>query len=197
MKTANEKLSWRYIQLKKLPNCDEAIDFLKKVGCHPQVIKHSKKVKDVAVEIAKACIMNGVKVNIDLVKVGALLHDIGRSLTHDVKHGFYGGVIAKALNLPEELIKIIERHVGAGIPKDEAHLLGLPKADYVPETIEEKIVAYADKLVIGTKKVEFEKALEEFYKSLGHNHPAVDRFKKLHEEISSLMGQKIHEINDC
>ncbi|MEM3522631.1 MAG: TIGR00295 family protein [Candidatus Bathyarchaeia archaeon] len=183
--------------MRKLPNCNEAISFLKKVGCSPQVIKHSRKVKDVAVEIAKACLRNGVKLNPDLIKVGALLHDIGRSLTHDVKHGFYGGVIAKALGLPEELIKIIERHVGAGIPKDEACLLGLPKADYVPKTIEEKIVAYADKLVMGTEKVNFDEALKEFYKSLGHNHPAINRLKKLHEEISSLMGEKINETNSC
>jgi len=176
--------------LKKLPNCKEAIRFLKKVGCQPQVIKHCKKVKEVAVEIAKACIKNGSKVNLNLVKAGALLHDVGRCLTHDVKHGFYGGVLARAAGFPEELVKIIERHVGAGIPKNEAHSLGLPKKDFIPETIEEKIVSYADKLIVGTKKVNFEKALEEFYKSLGQKHPALDRFKKLHEEILSLTGSE-------
>ncbi|MEM2896336.1 MAG: HDIG domain-containing protein [Candidatus Bathyarchaeia archaeon] len=182
--------------MRKLPNCNEAIDFLKKVGCQPQVIKHSEKVKDVAVEIAKACIKNGINLNLDLIKAGALLHDIGRSLTHDVKHGFYGGVIAKAFNFPEELVRIIERHVGAGIPKSETHQLGLPRRDFVPSTIEEKIVSYADKLVIGTRKVDFKKASIEFRKSLSPRHPALYRFRKLHEEILNLMGMKNREVHN-
>ena len=123
-----------------------------------------------------------------LVEAGALLHDIGRSRTHDVDHAIVGAEIAREMGLPEELVNIIEVHIGAGIPADEAVELGLPERHYFPETLEEKIVAYADKLIMGRREVPFETTVDSFALKLGEDHPSIDRLWALHNEMSDLLG---------
>ena len=47
----------------------------------------------------------------------------------------------------ERIVRIVERHVGAGLTEEDAVYLGLPPKDYIPETREEKIVCHADNLI--------------------------------------------------
>jgi len=173
----------------KLLTEKEALNLLFKTGCSRNVIAHCKKVSEVAVEIARKLQKNNVKVDLELVKIGALLHDIGRAKTHTVHHAIVGAEIARKEGLPESIIRIIERHVGGGITAEEAKKLHWPVKDYIPETIEEKIVCYADKLVEGNRKVSVEVTLKELSRELGENHPAIERVKKLHYEISSLLRE--------
>lgn len=133
----------------------EALDLLKKSGCSPGVIKHCQAValyaREIAMDIRNCARKNRARLNIDidLIYTGGLLHDIGRSRTHGISHGVEGARIAMANRLDEKLINIIERHIGAGISEEEAAGLGLPVKDYIPLTLEEKIVAHADNLVSG------------------------------------------------
>lgn len=172
---------------RRLPTRKEALNFLVKAGCSPEVVRHTKAVATLAVKIAEACRKKGLEVDIQLVEIGALLHDIGRSKTHGVNHVIAGVKIAKSLGLPDSIISIIERHVGGGISKDEAKRLGWPVKDYIPRTLEEKIVTYADKLIEGSRKVPIEQVIEKFSR---FNVPqsSISRMKKLHEEFSSLLG---------
>ena len=71
-------------------------------------------------------------VNTFLVKNGALLHDIGRVKTHGIEHAVIGARILKDLGYSKEIVNIVERHIGAGIPIKEAKSLGLPPKDYLP-----------------------------------------------------------------
>lgn len=151
-------------------------------------MEHCKIVTHVALEIAAACQLKGIKVNRELIEVGALLHDIGRSKTHNIDHAVVGVDIARSLGLPVPVLRIIERHIGAGITASEAKALGLPPKDYRPQTLEEKIVAYADKLVEGNRKVGITTAIHRLSEELGSKHPAVKRLTKLHHEFTSLLG---------
>jgi len=169
-----------------LPTRANAIRFLRKVGCSKNVIEHCIVVSDLATAIAKACERRGSSVDVKLVEIASLLHDVGRSVTHDVRHGVIGGAQTRAIGFDERVVRIVETHVGAGIPEEEAGVIGLPKKDFMPETIEEKIVAYADKLIKGKKRIEVDEVLEEFSRMLGANHPALTRFRNLHKEISTL-----------
>jgi len=168
----------------------ECVKLLRAAGCEEAVIKHCIAVAELALEIAAASKnknKNGNEnksINEELVFTGALLHDIGRARSHGVEHGFLGGEIAKSLGLNDELVKIIQRHVGAGITAEEAKQLGLPRISLMPETMEEKIVAYADSLIEGTRRTSIEHALSNLKKKLGESHPAVARLKKLHEEVT-------------
>jgi len=170
-----------------IPSPDECLTLLKKVGCSEKVIEHCKAVRDVAVKIARK-----TNADLELVEAGALLHDIGRSKTHGIRHAVEGAKIAKKIGLPEEIVNIIERHIGAGLSKDEAKKLGLPAKDYIPETLEEKIVCHADNLVDNNKKqkieVEVERALSKNLKKY------TLRLVNLHKELSELCGIELNDI---
>jgi len=170
-----------------MPSPDECINLLEKAGCSKEVIKHCKAVRDVAVKLA-------IKANADvkLVEVGALLHDIGRSKTHGIRHAIEGVKIAKKLGLPENILNIIERHIGAGLSSNEAKKLGLPLKDYIPITLEEKIVCHADNLISDGRRqpieIEIERALND-----GHQEYAV-RLVSLHKELSQICGIDVNKV---
>ena len=99
-------------------------------------------------------------VNRDLVRAGAMLHDIGRGVTHGIDHAQRGAALAGSLGLDERIVSIIERHIGAGLTADECSLARLIPRDCLPVTIEEKIVANADNLVHGKQAGTIEGTLE-------------------------------------
>jgi uncharacterized protein len=170
----------------QLPTRDQAIQFLKQSGCRQNVIRHVEAVSDLAVDIAEAIRNRGYPVNVRLVEVGALLHDIGRSKTHSVHHAVAGAEIAESFGLPQQVVSIIKRHVGGGITAREAKKLGWPRDVYIPQTVEEKIVCYADKLVEGSSRISIEKTIDKLSQDLPIS--AIERMWKLHEEMQSLAG---------
>lgn len=99
------------------------IELLRKENTPENVIDHCEAVYKKAMKIAS----NFDNVDGDLIKKGALLHDIGRSKTHDITHAIEGVEIAKKYSYSDDVLNIIERHIGAGITEDEAIELGLPK----------------------------------------------------------------------
>jgi uncharacterized protein len=152
--------------------------------CPVNVIAHSKAVAKKAVSIGiNYSDLNSTNVDMEQVEFGALVHDIGRSRTHSIKHAVAGAEILRNLNFPDNYVNITLKHIGAGIPLDEAEMLGLPMDDYMPTTIEEKIVAHADNLVNGTTEVEIEFVVTKWEGIFGKNHPAIQRIKKLHKEL--------------
>lgn len=172
----------------KIPDREEAIFIMRKAGCGRPIIEHCISVARIAMELAGMISRNGADVDMKLVEAGALLHDIGRCRTHSVEHGVVGGQMAREKGLPEPLARIIERHVGGGITPEEAERLGLRGGNYVPETMEEKIVAYADKLIEGDRRIPIEETIEKFAEELGREHPAIERLRALHEEMSRLIA---------
>jgi uncharacterized protein len=162
----------------RLPSYKEACSFLLKSRCSAPVIAHLKAVSDYAVEVAR--LHNGA--DLELVRIGALLHDIGRCQTRGIDHGVVGGQILRSYSVDERLVRIAERHVGAGITDDEAQKLGLPPGHYVPESIEEKIVAAVDNLIENTRRISIERAIENFRCRLDE-HPSINRIIRLHKEV--------------
>jgi len=160
------------------------IEVLIHAGCTLEVIAHCRAVSQAAVVIVDRMTM---PVDRELVRQGGLLHDIGRSKTHGIGHAIAGVEVARTLGLSDRIICIIERHIGAGITASEAERLGLPKKDYLPLTMEEKIVSYADNLMSGVKEMPFSEALERFRKILGPGHEGIELFIKQHEEIQGWM----------
>jgi uncharacterized protein len=170
----------------KLPSREQALQLLRESQCSVKVIKHCKAVAKLALETAEACREKGLNVNLELVEIGALLHDIGRSKTHTVHHAIVGAEISEAAGLPGPVISIIKRHVGGGITISEAEKLGWPKDIYIPMTLEEKIVSYADKLIENSKRAPIEIAIGKLSKE--RKQDAAERVRKLNEEIAELIG---------
>ncbi|ADG12991.1 TIGR00295 family protein [Methanocaldococcus infernus] len=156
--------------------------------CSEDVVKHCLSVSNYAYELALRIKNNGHDVDVKLVKLGALLHDIGRSKSHKIDHGVIGGEILRKYGFDEELCLIAERHIGAGITREEALKFGLPYKDFVPTTLEEKIVAHADNLIFGTKRVPLSKVLDKF-RSRGAEEEVIKRIVKLDEEIINLLRE--------
>ena len=155
----------------------EALALLKKYGASEDVIRHVKKVRDYAVEIAE----QNPSADRELVEAGALLHDIGRARTHGIDHAVAGAEILRSEDVDERIVRIVERHVGAGLTKDEAVYLGLPPKDYLPETIEEKIVCHADNLIGNRSRISIHDAIRTAEERWSPG--ALDRLIKMHFEV--------------
>ncbi len=170
-----------------LPDREFALDLLRKLKISYAVRRHSIKVAEKAVEIAHR--IKKKQVNYDLVEIGALLHDIGRTATHGFKHAVIGGKILRERGFPEALARICETHILGGLDEDDAKTVGLPKKNYLPITLEEKIVCFADKLVAGRKVVSIESRFNRWFEKFGENeilNKSKKRIQQYKKEIESL-----------
>ena len=155
------------------------IELLKKENTPENVIDHSLAVYKKAMEIAT----NFDDADKDLIRKGALLHDIGRSKTHGITHAIEGVEIAKKYGYGEDVLNIIERHIGAGITESEAEKLGLPVKSYLPETLEEKIVAHADNLTSGSKEVDIDFVMKKWKRRIDDSEDNIERLIRLDDEL--------------
>ena len=155
------------------------IELLEKENTPENVIEHCKAVCRKAMKIAS----NFDDADRELIRKGALLHDIGRSRTHGITHAIEGVEIARKYGYSQDVLNIIERHIGAGITEEEAERLGLPKKSYLPQTLEEKIVAHADNLISGTREVDVDFVIEKWQRSIEDSADNIERLKKLDDEL--------------
>ncbi len=130
-------------------------DLLHDAGCSKKVIAHCRAVRDVACRYAA----HNPQTNFHLVEHGAMLHDIGRSRTHDIRHAQCGADLVRSMGLGEDIARIVECHTGAGLTADECTLLGLSPRDCMPRTTEEKIITHADNLIAGKKQVTIDESI--------------------------------------
>ena len=96
-----------------------------------------------------------------------------------IRHGIMGAEMLRAHGL-ERHARVCERHTGAGISMDDilAQDLPLPLQDYLPETLEEQVICYADKFY-SKSHLEREKTVEQAMRSLAKFGDAgVERFKR-------------------
>lgn len=116
---------------------------------------HSRSVADKALAIVD----QHPELNADrpFVEEAAMLHDIGIFLTdapgigcHGTEpyllHGFLGAELMRREGLPR-VARVCERHTGTGLTAERIQELNLPlpAGSYEPETLEEKLICYADK----------------------------------------------------
>ena len=172
----------------------EAMNLLKKEKGSEALIEHSITVSEVSTRLALAFKENGYNINLDLVRLGGLLHDIGRVKTHSVHHGYLGGRLLRDRGVDERIARIAERHVGGGISSEEAKKLGLPEGEYMPKSLEEKIVCFADKIVEMDYVIPLEKTLDTFREELGDESGAVKRLIELKDELKSLLNRDPEEM---
>lgn len=172
----------------KVPSGEECLRILAEAGCADDVIAHCRAVTELAVRIAKRC-----GADQELVEAGAMLHDLGRCRTHGMDHAVEGARLAAEMKLPPQLVKVIERHIGGGITKAEAARLGLPEKDYVPQSLEEMVVAHADNLFSGTRRTAVSETVSRMVRA-GMHEPAA-RIMHLHKTLSDACGCDVDDVH--
>jgi len=109
---------------------------------------HSRQVADRCLRIAKA--HPELKLDKEFLEEAAMLHDIGIvrcdapsiqcfGTEPYIRHGVIGGQMLREEGIDERYARVCERHTGTGLP------------GYEPETLEEKVVCYADKFYSKTR----------------------------------------------
>ncbi|MEV6348396.1 HD domain-containing protein [Actinoplanes sp. NPDC051851] len=101
--------------------------------------------------IAEQLLAGQPRLDADLVRAGALLHDVGvyrlMADEHYIRHGLLGYQALRERGYPERLSRFCNHHTGVGLTADDVarQHLPLPPGDYLAETGEEELVMYADK----------------------------------------------------
>ena len=125
---------------------------------------HCCIVHDIALQLAQS---SPVSLDLELVTLGSLLHDIGvyslfsssgfESTEDYVTHGIRGEEILKNEGFSETIYRFASHHTGSGLSKKQImeRNLPLPHRDFMAETPEEQLVMYADKFHSKTKPPSF------------------------------------------
>ena len=178
----NEIMNYKLIIDRYYKDNDELKDIL---------LRHSKAVADKALSIADA--HPELQLDRQFLLEAAMVHDIGIIKTNapDIKcfgtepyirHGLLGAEIMRAEGFPLHA-RVCERHTGAGLSlkEIEEQALPLPHIDLLPETLEEKVICYADKFFSKTK-LDREKTLEQAERSVAkHGGEGLQRFKEMEQ----------------
>ncbi len=152
------------------------------------LVIHSQQVRDKALR----CVDAHPELNLDrdFVEEGAMLHDIGIFLTdapeihchgtqHYLCHGLLGAELLRSEGLPRHA-RVAERHTGTGLTCQQIELrqLPLPHRDFLPETLEEQLICYADKFYSKTHLTK-EKKLKKILASLErYGTEGVEKFQQ-------------------
>ncbi len=180
-----------------IPSDAQALELHRKHGSREVIVEHCKTVARVAMVLVEEFERKGVAVDSRAVLAGALLHDIGRSRIQMVRHGLEGSSIVESEGVDLKVAEIVRKHVGAGLSPEEARLLGLPDLDYIPRTLEERIVCFSDKMVDSNRVRPFAGEVQRFTLK---NHDVARLLalkKRLQEELGedpeTLIFDKIKE----
>ena len=156
-------------------------------------ILHARAVADFALELARRHPELGL--DEQFVYEAAMLHDIGIFLTdapriycHGTEqhlcHGYLGAQLLRSLGY-ERHARVCERHTGTGLTKDVIVQNGwnLPLRDFLPETLEEQLICFADKFFSKTKFLtqprSFEQVVESMHKISEESVEKVRKWAKL------------------
>ena len=125
------------------------------------LIQHSQQVADYALALCRA--HPEWHADSDFIREAAMLHDIGIFFCNApkifcygsepyIRHGYLGGQLLREQGLPRHA-RVAERHTGSGLTVQQiiTQNIPLPVQDWIPETIEEKVICYADKFFSKSK----------------------------------------------
>lgn len=155
------------------------------------LLVHSRQVAGKALQIALR--HPELQLDTDFLETAAMLHDIGiiRCDAPGIQcfgtepyicHGRIGAEMLRNLlgQEAESIARVCERHTGAGLTEKDivSQDLPLPHQDFLPETIAEQVICYADKFY-SKSHLEREKTVEQAARSLAKfGSEGVERFRK-------------------
>ncbi|MDD5165669.1 MAG: ribonuclease Y [Candidatus Pacebacteria bacterium] len=135
------------------------------------VLQHSIEMAHIAGMIAEE-----LGANVQVAKAGALLHDLGKALDHEVTgtHVEIGRRILQKFGAPEEVIKAMQAH----------------HEEYPYETVESRIVQTAD-AISGARPGARRDNIENYLKRLGDLEATANSFKGIEKAYALQAGREI------
>lgn len=137
---------------------------------------HARAVADFALGLARK--HPELELDEAFIYEAAMLHDIGIFLTDAPRiycygseeylcHGYLGAELLRSIGLGRHA-RVCERHTGTGLTKEiiERNGWNLPVKDFVPETLEEQLICFADKFFSKTKFLHEPRTFEQVVESM-------------------------------
>lgn len=175
-------------------------------GGEPAFVAHSKVVASIAAQLAQAVARATPGIDIEKIKIQALLHDIGRSLTHGNYHGWVGYAMLRNRGLSEYGRGCIT-HWLRGLTIEEVLTLSRAREGFIrrvfhelqlPElTTADRIISVADFSVAHTTVVSLEAReldLEQRYGSSRWLQRNAALAREQRAAIEQLAGRPLREI---
>jgi len=149
-------------------------------------ISHVTDVTNKALSIARK--HPELAIDVKFLEEASMLHDIGISMTRAphiackgehpyICHGYLGRELLASEGLPKHAL-VCERHTGTGLSLETIlkRKLPIPLRDMRPQSLEEKIICFADKF-FSKSKLGREKSVKKVRKSLGkHGKHQIEQF---------------------
>ena len=182
------------MSLEKMKTC---LALLEKHRVPKNIVDHSLKVHEIAMYLSRQLQIAGTHVNLGLVNDASLLHDIDkhRTLNNDENHGVLGEKILLEEGISDEIAACVRKHHLNQILEEKPF-----------DTIEEKIVYYADKRVVHDKIVSLDERFIYLKKRYGNINEKVlqviikaeSKVKELENEIfeNLKISKELNELKE-
>ena len=172
---------------------DKAQGLLAKHGQGAVWTKHCLAVADSASRLG--LILDGRQsIDHDFLWAAALLHDIGRCITHDpIGHGVEGYKLLMSLGHEREAYACAS-HILFGLEASEAVQFGLPARDFIPRTIEERLVTLVDLLLENDVPTTLDRRFSSLRERNAENGFFLSRLERARERAEVFMLQFNEEI---
>jgi putative nucleotidyltransferase with HDIG domain len=156
-----------------LPSGRECRVLMKQMRILPSAIaNHCRAVSCVALQLAQAVVLTGVRLDIELVRTAALLHDVARTRKD---HADAGAHLLSNIGF-DRLAPIVRVHMDLKVNRDRP-------------VDEAQIVYLADKMVDGDQRVDMERRFSRQLERFRDNRDAMDAIVRRRENARYIRGK--------
>ena len=157
------------------PSTAECFTIMVRHGMPEHIVRHSRAVCGVSLYLARKLTETGLRLDQDLIRAGALLHDIGKAYCfhQPVDHALTGAKILKRLGY----------HKVASVVRQHVVISGTRPAGRVSET---EVVNYADKRVLEDRITPLKERLDYIVRRYGRDEASISRIKTYQKHIYQL-----------
>ncbi len=179
----------------KMLTREESMRLLAEYGREAGWTRHCFAVAEAAVRVGDVLAKNR-PIDCSFLWSAALLHDIGRHITHDpLLHGVEGYKLLSMLKYEKEAY-VCASHILFGLNATEASKLGLPFRDFVPCTIEEKLIPLVDYMIEYDQPTTLDCRFSSLRERNDENSFFLNRLDRAQESAKLFMKQIEEEIGE-
>ena len=174
---------------------DNAIKIMEEYGKGAAWTRHCFAVADAAEGVGSALEPHRT-IDLGFLWPAALLHDIGRYVTHDpIRHGVAGYDLLMRLGCGPEA-HVCASHILFGLEACEAALFGLPARAFIPRAIEERIIPLIDFLIEYDRPTTLDLRFSSLRRRNAGNGFFLNRLGRAQERAQAFMTQLNREIGE-